>query len=173
MNKMNLAVAGLVCLLFFSFGHAQEKSAVSPPAVVVVSEVKAGTLAPGAEFVGTVFYPEVSDVAAETSGRIESVRGKTSARCRLRRRPGGLGSDTQYDRLDGRHLSSGLGTLQRPRQRCPGRHHFFNLFHDLRHPFAADVFHSGREKNSLLPHPLKGFQALDKRRTTDYNKSER
>ena len=44
-----------------------------PPAAVVVSEVKNGFVAPEAEFVGTVFYLEVSDVAAEVNGRIEVV----------------------------------------------------------------------------------------------------
>jgi len=49
------------------------KPGVPPPAAVVVSEVKNGFVAPEAEFVGTVFYLEVSDVAAEVNGRIEAV----------------------------------------------------------------------------------------------------
>jgi RND family efflux transporter MFP subunit len=54
--------------------HAQgTKPGVPPPAAVVVSEVKDGFVAPEAEFVGTVFYLEVSDVAAEVNGRIEVV----------------------------------------------------------------------------------------------------
>jgi RND family efflux transporter MFP subunit len=74
MKRKNLAVACLVSVLFISSAYAQEKKPAGlPPAVVAVSEVKAGTLAPDAEFVGTVFYPEVSNVAAETSGRIEAV----------------------------------------------------------------------------------------------------
>jgi RND family efflux transporter MFP subunit len=44
-----------------------------PPAAVVVSDVSAGFVAPEAEFVGTVFYLEVSEVAAEVNGRIEEV----------------------------------------------------------------------------------------------------
>lgn len=49
------------------------KPDMPPPAAVVVSEVKTGFVAPEAEFVGTVFYLEVSDIAAEVNGRIEVV----------------------------------------------------------------------------------------------------
>lgn len=49
------------------------KPGMPPPAAVVVSEVKTGFVAPEAEFVGTVFYLEVSDIAAEVNGRIEVV----------------------------------------------------------------------------------------------------
>ena len=45
----------------------------TPPAAVVVSDVTAGFIAPETEFVGTVFYLEVSEVAAEVNGRIEEV----------------------------------------------------------------------------------------------------
>jgi membrane fusion protein (multidrug efflux system) len=44
-----------------------------PPATVVVSNLRMGVIAPEVEYVGTVYYPEVSDVAAESSGRIEAV----------------------------------------------------------------------------------------------------
>lgn len=44
-----------------------------PPAQVVVSEIRYGTLAPQAEFIGTVYYQEISDVASEVSGLVESV----------------------------------------------------------------------------------------------------
>jgi RND family efflux transporter MFP subunit len=44
-----------------------------PPARVVVSTLTGGMVAPEAEFIGTVFYDEVSDVASEITGRVESV----------------------------------------------------------------------------------------------------
>lgn len=44
-----------------------------PPANVVVSKVTSGLIAPEQEFIGTVFYPEVSDVSSEVSGRVEIV----------------------------------------------------------------------------------------------------
>jgi RND family efflux transporter MFP subunit len=44
-----------------------------PPAKVVVAELKAGVVAPQAEYVGTVYFQEVSTVAAEVSGRVDEV----------------------------------------------------------------------------------------------------
>ncbi|NNG46164.1 MAG: efflux RND transporter periplasmic adaptor subunit [Deltaproteobacteria bacterium] len=46
---------------------AQEKGG-PPPALVVVSEIREGMVAPRTEFVGTVYYPEVSEVSSEVSG---------------------------------------------------------------------------------------------------------
>jgi RND family efflux transporter MFP subunit len=63
--------------------HAQgNKTGSTPPAVVVVSEVQSGLVTPEASFVGTVFYPEVSEVAAEVSGRIEAVHFEEGQRIR-------------------------------------------------------------------------------------------
>ncbi len=42
-----------------------------PPANVVVSKVSSGTVAPERMFIGTVFYPEVSEVSAEVSGTVK------------------------------------------------------------------------------------------------------
>jgi len=44
-----------------------------PAPTVVVSNLRVGVIAPEVEYVGTVYYPEVSDVAAESSGKIERV----------------------------------------------------------------------------------------------------
>jgi len=61
-----------IFLSHFSFLYAQETMGV-PPAQVVVAEVSQGMIAPVAEFVGTVFYQEVSEVAAEVNGKVEEV----------------------------------------------------------------------------------------------------
>ncbi len=45
-----------------------------PPARVVVSGVTSGFIAPENEYIGTVYYQEVSDVASEVSGLSEEVR---------------------------------------------------------------------------------------------------
>lgn len=45
-----------------------------PPANVVVARSGAGAVTPTAVFVGTVRFPEVSDVAAEVEGRVDAVR---------------------------------------------------------------------------------------------------
>ena len=54
--------------------EAQEKQLPGvPPANVVVSDVTSGFIAPEGEFIGTVYYQEVSDVASEVSGLAEEV----------------------------------------------------------------------------------------------------
>lgn len=62
-------------LLYSSTLYAQEKKpqGMPPPANVVVSDVSTGMVAPEAEFVGTVYYREVSDVACEIDGKVEEV----------------------------------------------------------------------------------------------------
>ena len=44
-----------------------------PPTNVVVSKVTHGTIEPEQEFIGTVYYREVSGVSAEVSGRVEII----------------------------------------------------------------------------------------------------
>ena len=70
-----IITALFIFILMFSFSvHAQEeKQGGMPPAIVVVSEVASGMVAPQAEFVGTVFFREVSDVACEVDGKVEIV----------------------------------------------------------------------------------------------------
>jgi RND family efflux transporter MFP subunit len=44
-----------------------------PPAKVVVAEITEGLIAPESQFVGTVYYNEVSEVASEIAGKVDSV----------------------------------------------------------------------------------------------------
>jgi membrane fusion protein (multidrug efflux system) len=66
-----------VLLIIFSFVSplkAQEEGRGGMPAAkVVVSDVKTGIVAEKNEFIGTVYYVEVSDVASEVNGKVESV----------------------------------------------------------------------------------------------------
>jgi RND family efflux transporter MFP subunit len=65
----------LLCLLpYFSSLRAQDKPKGPPPAKVVVAAVSTGEIAPQSEFIGTIFYQEMSDVASEVSGLVEVVR---------------------------------------------------------------------------------------------------
>jgi RND family efflux transporter MFP subunit len=74
----------LGCLLIVAAqGVAQERPKGPPPALVAVAEVKAGTVSPQAEFLGTVYYAEVSDVAAEVAGLVESVKVEDGQRVKL------------------------------------------------------------------------------------------
>ena len=63
----------LIGSLITSTVGAQPKPPAMPPAKVVVAESKTGMIAPQSEFIGTVYYQEVSDVATETSGLVETV----------------------------------------------------------------------------------------------------
>lgn len=73
MSMVNQTLCVIFIFLFhFSFLYAQENKG-EPPAQVVVAEVSQGMIAPDAEFVGTVFYQEVSEVAAEVNGKVEEV----------------------------------------------------------------------------------------------------
>jgi RND family efflux transporter MFP subunit len=75
-KMMLFRFAGIViCLLpFYSSIWAQDKPKGPPPAKVVVAAVSTGEVAPQSEFIGTIFYQEMSDVASEVSGLVEEVR---------------------------------------------------------------------------------------------------
>ncbi|GMR05286.1 MAG: efflux RND transporter periplasmic adaptor subunit [Thermodesulfobacteriota bacterium] len=60
----------IFCVLLPGVAPAQEP----PPALVVAAPVASGKIAEETEFVGTVYYTEVSDVAAEVRGKVEEVR---------------------------------------------------------------------------------------------------
>lgn len=73
----------VVCFLVVSAGHgfAQEQdggenaqSQQQPPSPVVTATSRAGEVVPQNRLIGTVYYPEISQVAAEVSGRVDSIR---------------------------------------------------------------------------------------------------
>ena len=94
-----LFLVGLVMGLFFSPLWGQEKPKGPPPANVSVSAVKTGMVAPQTEFIGTVFYQEVSDVASELSGLVEEVRFEEGQRIKKSQVLIKLGSDILNKRL--------------------------------------------------------------------------
>lgn len=63
--------AFIIFLFFVSSAWPEQKI---PPVNVVVSQITRGTIAPEGEFIGTVYFPEVSDVSAEVSGTVEIVK---------------------------------------------------------------------------------------------------
>ena len=73
--RYKIRTALIIFILMFSFSvHAEEeKKGGMPPAIVVVSEVVAGMVAPQSEYIGTVFFREVSDIACEVDGKVESL----------------------------------------------------------------------------------------------------
>lgn len=76
MSKLILAVTAILFLAIAVLlpADAQEKGKAGgiPPALVVTADVEAGKFSPEAEFVGTLFYKEVSDVASEVDGMVEA-----------------------------------------------------------------------------------------------------
>lgn len=68
-----IALFIFILLAALSVHAGEKKPSGMPPAIVVVSEVISGMVAPQAEFVGTVFFSEVSDVACEVDGKVENV----------------------------------------------------------------------------------------------------
>ena len=65
-----LGLVAFIVLSFFPILYAQEGM---PPANVVVTEVSTDMIAPESEFIGTVYYQEVSDIASEVNGVVEVV----------------------------------------------------------------------------------------------------
>ncbi len=65
----------LFIFLFFSTPGAEEdnNSSFQQPPSVVVSVIRTGHISPQSDFVGTVYYREVSDVASETTGKVDKV----------------------------------------------------------------------------------------------------
>src|SRR3989304_2798040 len=67
-------LATLILFLSPAFSDAQEKGPPGiPPAKVVVAAVSSGMVVTQSGFVGTVYYQEVSDVASEVDGLVETV----------------------------------------------------------------------------------------------------
>jgi RND family efflux transporter MFP subunit len=71
----------------------QDKHRGLPPANVTLAEVETGVVAPKAEFIGTVYYQEVSDVASELSGLARIVRFEEGQRVKKGQALVELGSD--------------------------------------------------------------------------------
>ena len=94
-----LFYSGLIMCLFAPALRGQDKPKGPPPAVVAVAPVKNGDVTPQAEFIGTVFYEEVSDVASEVSGRVDEVRFEEGQRIKKNQVLIKLGADILEKRL--------------------------------------------------------------------------
>ncbi len=72
---------------------SQEKGTQPPPASVSVAKVETGIVAPEAEFIGTVYYQEVSNVASELSGLAQVVKFEEGQRVKRAQALVELGSE--------------------------------------------------------------------------------
>ena len=88
----------------FCAAESKEKRQM-PPANVVVSKVTAGTIAPEAEFIGTVYYLEVSDVSAEVNGTVKIIKFEEGQRIKKGRVLVKLDSDLLKKNLQARVAS--------------------------------------------------------------------
>ena len=70
-----IVVIAVFLVLFPSIVYPQsrkgDKKNAMPPALVVVERVKKGMMSPKEEFVGSVYYREISDLSSEVSGKVE------------------------------------------------------------------------------------------------------
>ena len=97
--------SGLVSGLLITPLWSQEKLQGPPPANVSVATVKIGVIAPQTEFIATVFYQEVSEVASELEGLVEKVRIEEGQRVKQGQILAELGSDILRKRLEAAILS--------------------------------------------------------------------
>ena len=78
MTKRVYITTSILIILVFAFSTistAENKQKKKMPAAnVVVSKVTTGTIAPEGEFIGTVYYLEVSDVSAEVNGTVKIIK---------------------------------------------------------------------------------------------------
>jgi membrane fusion protein (multidrug efflux system) len=72
--KVLMAIVAVVISAGVSYAQEEGQAKGPPPALVVVSEITLGSAEPVADFVGTVYYSKVSDVASEVEGQVEVVR---------------------------------------------------------------------------------------------------
>ena len=72
-KKISLIVIFPMLFLYTVAQGEDKKTQGMPPAIVVVSEIVSGMVTPESEFVGTVYFQEVSNVASEVSGKVEEV----------------------------------------------------------------------------------------------------
>ncbi len=102
MHKIIFLIIFLFFLLISSSGlYAQEEEKGGmPPSIVVVSEVSRGLLNPQSEFVGTVYYSEVSDVACEAGGKVETISFKEGHRVKQGGELVSLNSDLLFSDLE-------------------------------------------------------------------------
>ena len=85
--------------------QAQPSKKGPPPALVTTATVSQGEVTPQAEFIGTVYYPEVAQVAAEVEGIVEEVTFEAGKRVKQGTALVRLGSDLLLKRLEATQLS--------------------------------------------------------------------
>jgi RND family efflux transporter MFP subunit len=96
----SILIAACTTLILAATGLSQEKPKGSPAPLVAVAAVKSGTVSPQTEFIGTVYYVEVSDVAAEVAGIVEAVKIEDGQRVKAGQQLVELRTDLTAKRLE-------------------------------------------------------------------------
>jgi len=73
MKQIAVLLVFCLTLLTATSGLAQ-KPGERPPSPVVVSKVTTGDMAPQSEFIGTVYFSEISNVASEVTGKVVDIK---------------------------------------------------------------------------------------------------
>ncbi len=103
---MPLAAAALAAFFLLAAPPARaQKPGDAPPALVVTAEITRGRVTPQAEFVGSVFYSEVSQTATEVAGLVERVAFEEGDRVKAGQVLCELGSDLLRKRRDAARAS--------------------------------------------------------------------
>lgn len=74
--KYIFSILALVCIAVPASAAQGER----PPSPVVVAKVTSGDMAPQSEFIGTVYFTEISNVASEVTGKVIDIRVKDGQR---------------------------------------------------------------------------------------------
>lgn len=77
-----LALALMFAMAAPAAAQDKDKQQGPPPTLVVTAKTEAGVAVPRTDFVGTVYFPEVSEVAAEVGGRVLAVNFEEGRRVR-------------------------------------------------------------------------------------------
>jgi len=73
MNTILKYYLPLLAMLLLAVPAQAQKPGERPPSPVVTAKVTSGDMAPQSEFIGTVFFTEISDVASEVIGKVVEI----------------------------------------------------------------------------------------------------
>ncbi len=157
----NFSIAILMVLVFTGLSYARpeekgKKPGAMPPALVKVADITEGEAQPMSDFVGTVYYPRVSDVAAEVSGRVEEVKFEEGRRVNKGASLVTLGSDILNASIASTEASHGkvLVELERARKDLKRIENLFN-----EESIAESVYDDNVFKVKGLEHQAKSLEA--------------
>lgn len=110
MSLIRFIVFALMLALPCAATAQDKKQQGPPPALVEMAKSKADTVTPRSDFVGTVYFPEVSETASEVSGRVLDVHFEEGRRVKK-----GAPLVTLDTSLTAKRLATAKGNLEQAR----------------------------------------------------------